>query len=209
MKIGLLGYGKMGKMVELAAKSRGYAIVDAPQADVFIDFSHPDAVLKHVNVAISQKKPIIIGTTGWGAKIPEVKALVEKSTIGALFSPNFSLGMAIFIKLLEQARASLRTYELAGVEYHHSQKKDAPSGTAIQIASKLGMKTPFASVRCGTLCGKHEVHFDSPFDTITLTHEAHNREGFAQGAVTAALWILDKKGWFTLDDMLHSTHYPI
>jgi 4-hydroxy-tetrahydrodipicolinate reductase len=137
---------------------------------------------------------------------------VEESQMAALAAPNFSLGVACFTKLLGQARALFKNYEIAGVEYHHSEKKDAPSGTAKMIARSLGMASPFASVRVGRNPGKHEVIFDSPHDSVTLIHEAHGRESFAAGALTAAHWIIGKKGWLTLDDLLrdlYSTHYSV
>jgi 4-hydroxy-tetrahydrodipicolinate reductase len=211
MKIGLFGYGKMGKMVAQMASEEGHAITECEEADVCIDFSHQEVVLEHVQWAVQQQKPIVIGTTGWESQIPSAKALVEKGQASALFSANFSLGMAYFILLLKQARSFFSDYEVAGVEYHHSQKKDSPSGTAHSIAHTLEMKTPFTSVRCGRITGKHEVIFDSLFDSVTLTHEAHNREGFARGALKASEWILDKRGWYTLDDMLrclYSAHHP-
>ena len=155
--------------------------------------------------------------------------MIENSSIGALAAANFSLGVILFIQLLKKARSLFSDYEVAGVEYHHNQKKDAPSGTARTIMEALAipfassgtaqmiketlkMNTPFASVRCGRIPGKHEVLFDSPFDSITLTHEAHNRESFARGAVKAAAWIQGKQGWYTLDEMLrtlYSAHYSI
>ena len=138
--------------------------------------------------------------------------MIENSSIGALAAANFSLGVILFIQLLKKARSLFSDYEVAGVEYHHNQKKDAPSGTAQMIKETLKMNTPFASVRCGRIPGKHEVLFDSPFDSITLTHEAHNRESFARGAVKAAAWIQGKQGWYTLDEMLrtlYSAHYSI
>lgn len=209
MKIGLFGYGKMGKMVAQVAAREGHALCEVQEAEVCIDFSHADVVLKHVAWAAAERKPIIIGTTGWEKEMGAAQAEVEKNQTAALFSPNFALGMAYFIHLLKRARSLFEGYDLAGVEYHHKEKKDAPSGTAKVIAQALDMNTPFTSIRCGTMTGKHEVIFDSPFDTITLVHEAHNREAMARGALKAAEWIVDKKGWYTLDDMLSSAHHPV
>jgi 4-hydroxy-tetrahydrodipicolinate reductase len=212
MKIGLFGSGKMAKMVKHVALEQGHVIADVHDADVCIDFSHADVVLKHVEWILLHQKPIVIGTTGWDADLPRAKALVEKSQTAALFAANFSLGMASFMLLLKRAKSLLLNYELAGVEYHHSQKKDSPSGTAKTIAQALEMTTPFTSVRCGRITGKHEVIFDSPFDSVILTHEAHNREGMAEGALIAAEWIQNKRGWYTLDDMLrslYSTRYAL
>lgn len=212
MKIGLFGHGKMGTLVGLLAEKRGDTLVDPSAADVCIDFSHASVVLNHVQWAVEHHKPLVIGTTGWENDHETARKLIEKSNTAALASPNFSLGMACFIKLLQQARTLFKEYAVAGIEHHHSEKKDAPSGTAKQIANTLNMKTPFTSVRCGRIPGKHEVLFDSPFDSITLTHEAHNRESFASGALTAASWIQTKKGWYTLDEMLrdlYGTHLTL
>jgi 4-hydroxy-tetrahydrodipicolinate reductase len=206
MKIALFGHGKMGKMVEKIALEEGHSCVSLNEADVGIDFSHPEAVISHIQQAAEKKKPIVIGTTGWDSEIEMAKNLVEKSCMAALYSSNFSLGMAYFHLLLKQARSLFSDYDVAGVEYHHNQKKDSPSGTAKAIAKTLEMKTPFTSVRCGRITGKHEVIFDSPFDTVTLIHEAHGREAFARGALAAAQWLRDKKGWYTLDDLLRSSH---
>lgn len=206
MKIGLFGYGKMGKMVEKLSLELGHSIVDFKEAEVCIDFSHATVVLKHVKWAAHHHIPLVIGTTGWEADMEEAKKLIELGSTAALFSPNFSLGVAYFTLLLKQAKRFFSDYEIAGVEYHHSQKKDSPSGTAKYIAKALEMHAPFASVRVGKVVGKHEVIFDSSVDAITLTHEAHNREGFALGALKAAAWILNKKGWYSLDDMLRSLY---
>lgn len=208
MKIGLFGHGKMGKMVKRLALELNHSVVEPSDADVCIDFSHASVVLEHIKWAVEREKPLVIGTTGWESDMKAARSLIDKSKTAVLFSPNFSLGVAHFIHLLKYARARLADYEVAGVEYHHSQKQDSPSGTAKRIAEALDMSTPFASVRCGSIAGKHEVLFDSPFDTITLIHEARNREDFARGALKAAAWIRDKKGWYTLDD-LYSADYPL
>lgn len=195
-------------MVERLALELNCSVVDPSNADVCIDFSHATVVLEHIKWAVEWEKPLVIGTTGWESDMKAAHSLVEKSKIGVIFSPNFSLGVAHFIHLLKHARARLLDYEIAGVEYHHNQKQDRPSGTAKRISEALNMSMPFASVRCGSITGKHEVLFDSPFDTITLIHEARNREDFAKGALRAAAWIRDKKGWYTLDD-LYSADYPL
>lgn len=213
MKIGLFGHGKMGMMVAHLAEERGDSVVAPGEADVCIDFSHQSVVLDHVKWSIAHHTPIIIGTTGWEKDEEVARACIEKSSIAALASPNFSLGVACFTQLLQHARALLKDYSVAGVEFHHSQKQDAPSGTAKVMARALAMPIPFASVRCGRIPGKHEVIFDSSWDSITLVHEAHNRESFAAGALAAAHWIQGKKtGWYTIDDMLrdlYSAHYAL
>lgn len=212
MKIGLFGNGKMGKCIARLAELQGDEIVPIEGADVCIDFSHASVVLEHITWAAAHGIPLIIGTTGWEKDGEAARAAIENSSIAALFSPNFSLGVAYFTQLIRHARQLLKDYDVAGVEYHHNQKKDAPSGTAIALSQALNLHTPFASVRCGNIVGKHEVIFDSPFDTITLVHEARSRESFAAGALQAAHWIQDKTGWFTLDDMLrdlYSSHHTL
>lgn len=154
----------------------------------------------------------MIGTTGWEKDLDSVQQHVEKAKIGLLFSPNFSFGVQIFYKIIAEAAALLASreeYDVGLIEQHHQQKRDHPSGTAKQLAAILqekGMRNKrdlsIASLRCGTIPGTHTVLFDSAVDTITLTHQAHNREGFAAGAVLAAEWLQGKRGFFTLDDML-------
>jgi 4-hydroxy-tetrahydrodipicolinate reductase len=212
MKIGLFGHGKMGTLIEQMAVEQGDVVVSPAEAEVCIDFSHPDVALQHIAWSIEHEIPLVIGTTGWDHHRSDAEKMVEEGQKnGVIASPNFSLGVAIFIHLLKQASTLLSNYDVAGVEFHHAEKKDAPSGTAIAIAEILGMKNPFASVRCGRNPGKHLLTFDSPSDSITLIHEAHNRKGFAQGALKAASWIRGKKGWYTLETMLrdlYSAHYP-
>lgn len=205
MRFFLFGHGKMGTRIADLAQKHGYQHVnDLSQAQVCIDFSHADVVVSHVKAACEAKIPIVIGTTGWNPQLKEVKDLIDKHQNAGIYSPNFSIGVARFLKLLHLAKDLFADYEKGGVEYHHKDKKDAPSGTALAIERVLQLKNLFTSVRCGSFVGKHEVIFDSPSDTITLSHDAKNRDGFALGALKAAEWILDKKGWFTLDDMLHS-----
>ncbi len=200
----------MGKLVASLAEARNHQIVDVlEEADVCIDFSVAKAVLDHVTQACAAKVPIVIGTTGWEESLPLAHKLVAESENGALYAPNFAIGIALFRKLLIQAQNLYADYALSGEETHHTEKKDAPSGTAKAIAHDLKMESPFSSQREGAVVGKHEVVFDSPIDTISLKHEAKNREGFALGAIQAAEWICNQKGWFTLDDMLHSTNHSV
>lgn len=226
MKIALLGNGKMGQMVEAAAKQRGHAIVATitrgkitpnllKDAQVCIDFSHPECVLDHIQAIAMCNKPLIMGTTGWTDYLDEAKRIVLKSNIGFLYSPNFSIGVALFFRLVQSAAQLIdpfANYDVGLFEAHHNQKADAPSGTAKALKQIINqaMKTrssnlpEISSIRCGSIPGTHSVIFDSPADTITLTHEARNREGFANGAITAAEWIQNRKGFFTLEDMLTS-----
>lgn len=209
MKIYLFAVGKMGSLIK--QKAVNHEIVNfCHEANVCIDFSHHSLVLDNIKMACDVKKPIIIGTTGWDEDLEKAKQLVLDSNNAALYSPNFSLGVAHFRQLLSHANTIFDDqYERAGIEWHHIDKKDAPSGTAKLLSRDLNLKTPFSSVRCGSIIGKHEILFDSPYETITITHEAKNRDGFACGAIVAAEWILNKKGWFTLDDMLYSSNNSV
>lgn len=227
MKIALIGYGKMGKMIHHLAEKRNHEIIATinsnqsledfsiqdtiKQADVCIDFSNPDILLSNIEILTSLKKNLILGTTGWQKDLSRVEHLVKQSGIGFLYSANFSLGVALFLKVIDQAAhliSSFQQYHAAGLEIHHNQKIDSPSGTAKMIEEKLNLYYPnspiaFSSVRVGNVPGTHTVYFDSSVDTITLTHDARNREGFAEGALIAAEWINGKNGIFTLNDLLN------
>lgn len=224
MKIALIGYGKMGKMVEKAAIAQGHVIVAAinsasehralATADVCIDFTHPDCALTHLKLAAELGKNMVMGTTGWYGSLDEARSIVEQSGIGFVYSPNFSLGVALFLQIVSAAAsliAPFETYDVSGLEIHHKHKADSPSGTAKAISEQLQKNMPlkpgpidFASVRVGMVPGTHSVLFDSPADSITLTHTARNREGFAHGALQAAEWLQHKKGFFTLNDMIRN-----
>jgi len=222
MKIALFGQGKMGQLIAQLACSQGHTVVarfskkhatfeELKQADLALDFSHPTAVLTHVQACLAYQKPLIIGTTGWDTQVSDVRHLVEQGQIGCLAAANFSLGIHLFKSLVKQAATLFNPhpqYDVAAVEYHHRQKVDHPSGTALTLAEEIKRQMPrlqsldFTSVRCGAIPGTHEILFDSFSDTITLTHQARNREGFAQGALLAAEWLLPRQGYFTLDDFL-------
>lgn len=241
MNIGILGYGKMGKMVERIALERGHQITsiisrsgkqneineeNAKDVDVFIDFTLPDAVLDNARKLISLEKHFVIGTTGWFDKLDLLSALIKNSKVGCLYAPNFSIGMNIFLSIVNNAAAIIDKfdqYDIAGTESHHNQKVDSPSGAAKLITDSLLEKIQrkksvvydlgnrkiedhelhFSSIRCGSVPGTHQVIFDSPSDTITLSHQARNREGFAHGAITAAEWIKEKKGLYNIKDMIN------
>ncbi|MFI5344494.1 MAG: 4-hydroxy-tetrahydrodipicolinate reductase [Chlamydiales bacterium] len=222
MKIALIGYGKMGQMVEKAALSRGHSIVarmtsdqwdlDAlQQADLCMEFTHPESVLNNIKRVAELKKELIIGTTGWHEKVEWVQSIVKENQIGALYSPNFSMGINLLLEILAHASKIMNgfeEYDVAGIECHNNRKKDRPSGTALEIARTIEKQmeridqVPFSTIRCGSIPGTHTVLFDSPCDTITITHEARNREGFARGAVQAAEWLRGKKGLYTFADCM-------
>jgi 4-hydroxy-tetrahydrodipicolinate reductase len=210
MKIALLGYGKMGKMVEEIALQRNHEIV-SKNADVYIDFSHPEAVLKNIEKAAEKNTNIVVGTTGWYDQLDQAQKIAEN--IGLLYSPNFSIGVYLFLQIVKEASqwmSDFSQYDVGLYEAHHNKKVDSPSGTAKLIAEtitkKMKRKSPLeiSSLRCGFIPGEHSVIFDSEVDQIQLSHKALNRKGFALGAVLAAEWLHGKKGFFTLDDFIGS-----
>jgi 4-hydroxy-tetrahydrodipicolinate reductase len=223
LKIALFGYGKMGKLVEAIAKKENHeiiAVVDTSKpisqdslsalrtAHVGIDFSHPSVVSSNIRTAIAANLNLVIGTTGWDDSFEEMKTLIEQSAIGCLYSPNFSIGIALFRKIIAFAAALTSqsgTFDVGGIEAHHREKVDSPSGTAKMLAEIMRKHYPefsqFSSLRCGAIPGSHSLIFDSPAETITITHEARNREGFALGALQAAEWLHGKQGFFDLDAM--------
>ncbi len=209
----------MGRLIESLAADDGVEIaglVDQPTDplpkyfDVAIDFSDPGAVLGNVRRVAEAGKNIVIGTTGWSAHLAEVQALVESAGIGAVYSANFSVGVNVFFKLVEEAALLMKgrpEYEAWAYEMHHSAKKDAPSGTLLQAAEVMrnagfSGEINIASNRAGKVPGTHEIGFDSLADTITLKHVARNREGFARGALLAAKLVQGKKGLFRFEDLL-------
>lgn len=235
MKIALFGYGKMGKLVEQIAQERGHEIVaiinkanqtaNIEKADVCIDFSSPHSVISHLSLAAQKKKPIVIGTTGWLDSLPTVKEMSEKSKIGVIYAPNFSIGAHLFFHMIAHASRlvdAFDEYDVSGFEQHHNQKVDSPSGTALVLGEILlkelkrknsivweplqrSLKKEeihFTSLRSGHTPGTHTIIFDSEADSLTLSHQARDRRGFALGAVKAAEWIKNRVGFFTIDDLL-------
>ncbi|MFM2018805.1 MAG: hypothetical protein RL007_2461 [Bacteroidota bacterium] len=241
MKIALLGYGKMGKIIEEIAISRGHSIVlkvnssnsatfsdtELKQADVAIEFSRPDSVMQNISRCLQAGVPIVVGTTGWYSNLENVKKEVHSAN-GALFhASNFSLGVNLFFKMNEELAKLMKPfpeYEPSIEEIHHIHKLDAPSGTGITLAdgliSHLGRKNnwklytekgpesanetdlPLIAIREGEVPGTHTVTYTSSIDKISMTHEAFNRKGFATGSVVAAEWIINRKGVFTMRDLL-------
>ena len=234
MKIALIGYGKMGKIIERLAISRGHEIVsiynsqkpfkgnEECTADVAIEFTRPDTVVEHIKKAIGQKLPIVVGTTAWSKSQEEIFELVSKTQGSLLYASNFSVGVNIFQQLTEklaQLIESQAQYTLRIEETHHLQKLDAPSGTAVTLAEGiianntnynewqlgnevLSNQISIVAHREPDVPGTHEVFATSTIDTITLSHEAHSREGFALGAILAAEFLLGKQGIFTMKDVL-------
>jgi 4-hydroxy-tetrahydrodipicolinate reductase len=230
MKIALLGYGKMGKVIERIALERGHEIVlkkeatDAfdglDNADVAIDFSIPDAAVGNISACLNKSIPVISGTTGWLENYHDVAQLCEEKEGAFIYGSNFSLGVNIFFELneyLAKMMAKLDQYKVAIEEVHHIQKLDAPSGTAITLAKDIIANSDYSSWAIGNpkedeifidakreenVPGTHTVVYDSDVDAIEIKHTAHSREGFALGAVIAAEWLVGKKGIFTMKDVL-------
>ena len=232
MKIALLGYGKMGKTIEQIALKRGHEIVikasiedpeyDITTADIAIDFSMPTAAVGNISNCFNNGVPVISGTTGWLEDYDKVTALCEEKKGGFIYASNFSLGVNIFFELnktLAKMMSNLDQYNISMEEVHHTQKLDEPSGTAISLANdiisenktyeKWALNTPEATTipivakRIPEVPGTHIVTYNSSVDSITIEHKAHNREGFALGAVIAAEWLLGKKGVFSMKDVLN------
>ena len=178
--------------------------------DVAIDFTIAEAVAKNLPLLAERGINVVVGTTGWGAQEPAMRQLVERSGIGVLAAANFSLGLNLFQLVTEEAARRFAPHDSFGAwihELHHAAKKDAPSGTALQL--KAGMERAgyarqidVSSTRAGSIPGTHTIGFDGPSDTITMTHTVRDRAVFARGALAAARWLKGRRGWFTMRDML-------
>jgi 4-hydroxy-tetrahydrodipicolinate reductase len=245
MRIAIVGYGSMGREVERVLRERGHEVtarVDPVQAgadgthlteeiarrsDMAIEFSHADVVLENARAFARFGLSAVSGTTGWYAKLEELRALVGASKIGYLYGSNFSIGAHLFFALVAAATELANPcpeYDIMGWEVHHKRKKDSPSGTALTIARIITGQSErkkkvvtekldrapaadelhFASVRGGEVPGTHTVLLDSFFDSIELTHRARSRGGFALGAVRAAEWLAGKRGVFEVNDFVKS-----
>ena len=232
MKIALLGYGKMGKVIERIALERGHEIVlrkgqsdtfeGLAQADVAIDFSVPTAAVSNISTCLNQNIPVVSGTTGWLEQYDDMISLCEAENGTFLYGSNFSLGVNLFFELNEYlAKMMARfadVYKVSMEEIHHTQKLDSPSGTAISLAKGIIQHSDYESwteaqageqqihidaKRIENVPGTHSVFYQSEVDFIEIKHVAHNREGFALGSVLAAEWIQGKKGVFTMKDVLN------
>ena len=219
MKIAIHGYGKMGKTIERVASEAGHEVVcildldrndPIAGAEVLIDFSHASALPHALNVAIDNKLGLVIGTTGWNERLDDVRARVETAGIGCVYASNFSPGANVMFALARRAGelfAKFPQYAAGMEERHHSQKKDAPSGTALKIASEVkdgsgGKLDPaIAASRVGAEFGLHTLFFDSADDLVEISHRARGREGFARGAVFAAERVRGRKGLVRFDEL--------
>lgn len=225
--LALVGYGKMGRLIEQLAPQHGFDVVlrvrnsdnahgDAiteerlGDVDVAIEFTTPEAAPRNLKQLAKAGIPAVTGTTGWIDHLDEVSEAVRASGAALVWSPNFSVGVAVFRKLTAFAAELLKDEDQYGAwawEIHHDTKKDAPSGTLLQVVeimrqSGYARSIDITSNRAGRHPGTHEIGFDSSADTITLRHVARNREGFAHGALKAARWVLGRKGVYTFDDVL-------
>lgn len=216
----------MGRAVELLAAERGFRVVahydDANNrggrgidrrslsgADVAVEFTQPDAAVPNILATVRAGCPIVVGTTGWYSQLPEVAAEVDRHGGAVLYAPNFSLGVVLFEQIVERAMqlaSTVAQFDAHIVETHHSAKKDAPSGTAARLAEAAqrgsGRTVPVTSVRTGSVPGTHELLLDAPFEQIRLEHVARDRRVFADGALTAARWLVGRQGLFQMRDVL-------
>ena len=222
MRFVLLGAGKTGALVAEIATMRGHTveIIDEREnykgaalskqrlagVDAVIDFTTPKAVMANIEATVHAGANMVVGTTGWYAEMPHVRNQVERARTGFVWASNFSIGVNLFFAIVrEGAKALQYGYEGRITETHHIHKLDAPSGTAVSLAKTLeqfgGKQSPIESIREGEVVGIHTVELMSAADKITLTHEAHNRRGFAEGAVRAAEWVKDKRGFYEFQEV--------
>jgi len=237
MKIALLGYGKMGHAIEEIAVKRGHEIVlkindqnledltkeNIRKANVAIEFTNPDSALDNILFCLNENVPVVCGTTGWLKNLKTIEDKCRELNGSFLYASNFSVGVNIFFELNKKLATLLKphpAYDVALEEIHHTQKKDAPSGTAITLAEQIiaisdkkdkwinsesenENELSIISKRIDEVAGTHSVKYSSPVDDIEIIHTAHNRQGFAEGAVLAAEFIVDKKGIFSMKDVLN------
>jgi 4-hydroxy-tetrahydrodipicolinate reductase len=225
MRLAIVGMGRMGREVDALATERGVTVAARlggaaaedrkgalellATADVAIEFTTPHAAVGNIDLCVEAGCPVVVGTTGWYDRLPEVRARVEKAGGALLWAPNFSLGAAMLKLICARAGALLRAHDDFDVhitETHHVHKRDAPSGTAIMLRDELaaasGREIDVTSIRVGHVPGRHEVSIDGPYESITLAHEARNRRVFADGALRAAAWLRGRTGVFTMEDVL-------
>ncbi|MGH9342933.1 MAG: 4-hydroxy-tetrahydrodipicolinate reductase [Terriglobia bacterium] len=227
LTLALLGHGKMGKAVESLAPQRGfevklvldelsnrdYAGITAANfngVDVCIDFTTPETAVENVRRSAALGCSLVVGTTGWHDRLEEVRQIVSKAGIGMVYGANFSIGVQLFYRAAQAVAQVFKEhagYEPYITETHHRFKKDAPSGTALELRRQVqpflaSRDIPVSSVRAGYIPGAHELGFDSEADTVILRHTARGRQGFAEGALFAARWIAGKKGLYNFAEIL-------
>ena len=219
MKLLLVGYGKMGRLVEELAPASGCEVAgridiglepwDTP-ADVAVDFSTADALRSNFAHYVERKLPVVIGTTGWSAQEAQLRDQAARAGLGVVAAANFSIGVNLFQLMVAEAARLMQAHDQYGAwihEAHHATKRDAPSGTALLLKDAITSAgytraIDVSSTRAGTIPGTHTIGFDGASDTIELTHTARDRRGFAAGALLAARWVHGRRGWFTMADVL-------
>ena len=224
-RLALIGFGKMGRALEQLAPERGFEVVSRidpkggdfksvsrdslKDAQVAVEFTAAPSAPANIRAAIEAGCPIVVGTTGWYEQRKELEAFAHARKGSLLVAPNFSIGVAAFMQIVENAARTLKSapgFEAHISETHHSGKKDAPSGTAASLADhaarEWGKQIPITSIRVGSVPGTHELVFDGPFEQIRLVHVARDRRVFADGALLAANWLVGKNGVFTMSDVL-------
>jgi 4-hydroxy-tetrahydrodipicolinate reductase len=219
MTVLIVGYGRMGRLVEELARAGGHEVagpVDvgagdwAVPADVAIDFTTADALVANFPRYCERRLPVVIGTTGWDAHRDALRAQADAAGLGVVAAANFSIGVNLFELIVRQAARLMRDRDEYGAflhEAHHAAKLDAPSGTALHLRDAmrdagLDRGIDVSSTRAGAIPGTHTIGFDGPSDTIELTHRARDRRGFAAGALLAARWVQGRRGWFSMADVL-------
>jgi 4-hydroxy-tetrahydrodipicolinate reductase len=234
MKIALIGYGKMGKTLEKIAQSRGHEVVlridmdnrsdfdKLSEVDVAIEFTRPESAVLNLEKCVLAGVPVVCGTTGWLTEFERISSLCKTQNSAFFYASNYSIGVNIFFEINRRLADMMNGYPMYDVtmeEIHHTQKLDAPSGTAITLAEGIFENMPrksnwvcntegspadlkITAKRIDPAPGTHIVRYDSPIDTIEIAHTAHSREGFATGAVLAAEWLVGKKGVFSMKDLL-------
>lgn len=218
LRLAIVGYGKMGRMVHALAPECGFEVVATvdgtpealPACDAVIEFSTPETAITNIRKFAALGVNAVVGTTGWFGQIDEARKIVNHAGTGLIYGANFSVGVALFSQIVEEAArrfAKESDYEAWAWEIHHSAKKDAPSGTLLQLVRNMreaGYALPVneSASRAGKVPGTHEIGFDSAADTITLRHTARSREGFARGALRAARWIAGRRGCYEFKEIL-------
>lgn len=231
MKLALVGYGKVGRVVEEVAGEKGLEVVarftgarplradeatrrTLGRGTALIDFSTPEAVASTVSAAARLSLPLVVGTTGWHDRLGEVRREVEGAGIGLVFAANFSLGINLFYRAAEEAAklfAAFESFDPYVEEWHHKFKKDQPSGTALELRRTLarhygGRELPVACLRAGYVPSRHAVGFDAAGESLRLEHQARSRRGFAEGALLAAEWVAGRQGFFEFREVLEDLH---
>ena len=229
MRIALIGMGKMGRAIALLAPDRDCEVVaridpggseggvvsreTLRNAEVAIEFTVPGAAPANIRACLAAGCPVVVGTTGWYHELAAVSAEVAQAKGALLTAPNFSVGVAIFDRVVAEAArlfGGVPGFDAHLIETHHNEKKDAPSGTAGSLArtaeAAMGRPVPITSVRVGSVPGTHELVFDAPFEQVRLVHEARDRRVFAEGALVAARWLIGRTGVFGMQDVLSTPH---